>query len=139
MPDGWGRMKKTGTGCIHYLPFPLPLENSCRAGNTGVASLQHPHRENWQRGLAMKDYVLNKKPKPASNEMVWAFDLGHPLRLECCPSLAGAGAALRPSDGRRWRSRMRVKTGPGEGRWGKAFLGGGTEVRCRILTTKKLR
>jgi hypothetical protein len=58
----------------------------------------------------MKDYVLNKKLEPASNEMVWAFDLGHPLRLECCPSLAGAGEG-----GRR----------PGEGRWGKAFLGGG--------------
>jgi hypothetical protein len=24
----------------------------------------------------MKDYVLNKKPEPASNETVWAFDLG---------------------------------------------------------------
>jgi CRISPR-associated endonuclease Csn1 len=24
----------------------------------------------------MKDYVLNEKPEPASNEMVWAFDLG---------------------------------------------------------------
>ena len=24
----------------------------------------------------MNDYVLNKKPEPASNEMVWAFDLG---------------------------------------------------------------
>ncbi len=24
----------------------------------------------------MKDYILNKKPEPASNEMVWAFDLG---------------------------------------------------------------
>jgi hypothetical protein len=24
----------------------------------------------------MTDYVLNKKPEPASNEMVWAFDLG---------------------------------------------------------------
>jgi hypothetical protein len=24
----------------------------------------------------MKDYVLNKKPEPASNEIVWAFDLG---------------------------------------------------------------
>jgi hypothetical protein len=30
----------------------------------------------------MTDYVLNKKLEPASNEMVWAFDLGHPLRLE---------------------------------------------------------
>jgi hypothetical protein len=30
----------------------------------------------------MTDYVLNKKPEPASNDMVWAFDLGHPLRLE---------------------------------------------------------
>jgi hypothetical protein len=26
----------------------------------------------------MKDYVLNEKPEPASNEMVWAFDLGNP-------------------------------------------------------------
>jgi hypothetical protein len=58
----------------------------------------------------MNDYVLNKKPEPASNDMVWAFDLGHPLRLERCPSLAGAGEG-----GRR----------PGEGRRGKAFLGGG--------------
>jgi hypothetical protein len=24
----------------------------------------------------MKDYVLIEKPEPASNEMVWAFDLG---------------------------------------------------------------
>jgi hypothetical protein len=24
----------------------------------------------------MKDYVLKNKPEPASNEMVWAFDLG---------------------------------------------------------------
>ena len=24
----------------------------------------------------MKDYVLNKQPEPASNETVWAFDLG---------------------------------------------------------------
>jgi hypothetical protein len=24
----------------------------------------------------MKDYVLNKIPEPASNDMVWAFDLG---------------------------------------------------------------
>jgi len=24
----------------------------------------------------MNDYVLNKKPEPASNELVWAFDLG---------------------------------------------------------------
>jgi hypothetical protein len=24
----------------------------------------------------MNDYVLNKKPEPDSNEMVWAFDLG---------------------------------------------------------------
>src|ERR1035437_5635093 len=28
----------------------------------------------------MQTYVLNKKPEPV--EMVWAFDLGHPLRLE---------------------------------------------------------
>jgi hypothetical protein len=26
------------------------------------------------------NYVLNKKPEPASNEIVWTFDLGHPLR-----------------------------------------------------------
>jgi hypothetical protein len=30
----------------------------------------------------MKDYVLKNKPEPAANETVWAFDLGHPLRLE---------------------------------------------------------
>jgi hypothetical protein len=24
----------------------------------------------------MKDYVLNKKPEPAANKIVWAFDLG---------------------------------------------------------------
>ena len=56
----------------------------------------------------MNDYVLNEKTEPV--EMVWAFDLGHPLRLECCPSLAGAGEDVRRT---------------GEGRWGKAFLGGG--------------
>jgi hypothetical protein len=56
----------------------------------------------------MNDYVLNEKTELV--DMVWAFDLGHPLRLERCPSLAGAGEG-----GRR----------PGEGRWGKAFLGGG--------------
>jgi hypothetical protein len=26
------------------------------------------------------NYVLNNKPEPAANEIVWAFDLGHPLR-----------------------------------------------------------
>jgi hypothetical protein len=26
--------------------------------------------------LAVKDYVLKEKPEPASNEIVWAFDLG---------------------------------------------------------------
>jgi len=30
----------------------------------------------------MKEYVLNEKPEPASNETVWTFDHGHPLRLE---------------------------------------------------------
>ncbi len=40
-------------------------------------------------GLAMKDDVLNKKPEPASNETVWAFDLGN---------------VPRPSDGRGWRA-----------------------------------
>jgi hypothetical protein len=37
----------------------------------------------------MKDYVLNKKPEPAANETVWAFDLGN---------------VPRPSDGRGWRA-----------------------------------
>ena len=56
----------------------------------------------------MKDYVLNKKPAPASNEMVWAFDLGHPLRRE-----------------RRFlRSREREKVAqPDEGRQGKTIRG----------------
>jgi hypothetical protein len=35
------------------------------------------------------DYVLKNKPEPASNEMVWAFDLGN---------------VPRPSDGRGWRA-----------------------------------
>ena len=36
-----------------------------------------PRRENWQSGLAMKNYSLKDKPEPASNnETVWAFDLG---------------------------------------------------------------
>src|ERR1039457_7497289 len=56
----------------------------------------------------MNDYVLNEKTEPV--EMVWAFDRGHLLRLECCPSLAGAGEG-----GRR----------PGEGRWGKTTFCGG--------------
>ncbi len=30
----------------------------------------------------MKDYGLNKKPGPAPNEMVWAFDFAHPLHCE---------------------------------------------------------
>src|SRR5665213_2776086 len=38
----------------------------------------------------MTDYVLNKEPEPAANEMVWAFDLGNDPR---------------PSDGTRgWRA-----------------------------------
>jgi hypothetical protein len=37
----------------------------------------------------MKDYVLNKKPEPAANETVWAFDLGN---------------VPRPSDGCGWRA-----------------------------------
>jgi hypothetical protein len=37
----------------------------------------------------MNDYVLNEKTEPV--DMVLAFGLGHPLRLGCCPSLAGAG------------------------------------------------
>jgi len=35
------------------------------------------------------NYVLNKKPEPAANETVWAFDLGN---------------VPRPSDGRGWRA-----------------------------------
>jgi hypothetical protein len=54
----------------------------------------------------MKVYVLNEKPETASNETVWAFDLGHPLRLE-----------------RRFlRSREREKVAqPDEGRWGETI------------------
>jgi hypothetical protein len=47
-------------------------KNHCQGGETGVAS-----PDNLKSGkVDMKDYVLNKKPEPASNEMVWAFDLG---------------------------------------------------------------
>jgi len=38
----------------------------------GVAS---PHSQPSGK-VDMKDYVLKEKPGPASNEMVWAFDLG---------------------------------------------------------------
>ena|GEM_PF-2367753 len=72
----------------------------------------------------MNDYVLNEKTEPASNDMVWAFDLGNPLRLERCPSLAGAGEG-----GRR----------PDEGRWGKAFLGGGNRGEVSNPDNQKLR
>src|SRR5271157_6002424 len=51
----------------------------------GVAS---PHQPPSGK-VAMQDYVLNKKPEPASNETVWAFDLGN---------------VPRPSDGRGWRA-----------------------------------
>ena len=44
----------------------------CRRQNTGVASPTQLQTGN----LDMKDYVLKEKPEPASNEMVWAFDLG---------------------------------------------------------------
>jgi hypothetical protein len=78
-------MKKIRNGLCHCPPFSLPLENSCRAGNTGVAS-----PDSLKSGkVDMKDYVLKEKPEPASNEMVWAFDLGN---------------VPRPSDGRGWRA-----------------------------------
>jgi len=98
-------MKKIRNGLYHCLPFPLPLENSCRVGNTGVAS-----PDSLKSGkVDMKVYVLNEKPETASNETVWAFDLGHPLRLE-----------------RRFlRSREREKVAqPDEGQWGKSFFCG---------------
>jgi hypothetical protein len=50
----------------------------------------------------MKDYVLIKKPEPAANEMVWAFDLGR-ASIGDCPSPRW-GEAPRPSDGRGWRA-----------------------------------
>ena|ERR1017187_5729412 len=55
------------------------------------------------------------------------------------PSLAGAGDALRPSDGRRWQSRMRENTWPGEGRGAKdipalEFIVFLRPVKSRILT-----
>jgi hypothetical protein len=42
------------------------------------------------------------------------------LDEEQLPSPAGAGGVLRPSDGKRWRSRMREDTWPGEGRGAEA-------------------
>ena len=54
----------------------------------------------------MKDYVLKEVSEPASNEIVWAFDLGHPLRR----------------DRRFLRSREREKVAqPDEGRWGETI------------------
>ena len=78
--------------------------------------------------MAMNTDIQKVKPESAANEIVWAFDLdnvprpadgrgwraatdegchwpddrGHPLRLERCPSLAGAGeGGRRPDAGRR--------------------------------------
>ena len=48
----------------------------------------------------MNDYVLNKKPESASNETVWAFDLGN---------------VPRPSDGRDARPRFGWRAATGEG------------------------
>jgi hypothetical protein len=56
----------------------------------------------------MNTDIQNKKPEPAANEIVWAFDLGHPLRLE-------RGCL---------RSREREKVAqPDEGRQGKTIRG----------------
>ena len=70
----------------------------------------------------MKDYVLNEKPEPASNEMVWAFDLGkgsigeavrdlatsnfpHHESLLIPPDLARRGpAALSGTPANKWRA-----------------------------------
>jgi len=72
MPGERDRMKKIRNGLCHCPPFSLPLENSCRAGDTGVASA---HSQPSGK-VDMKDYVLKEKPEPAANETVWAFDLG---------------------------------------------------------------
>ena len=45
----------------------------------------------------MKDYVLNKKPEPASNEMVWAFDLGKGS-IGDCPSPRWGEGGRRPDE-----------------------------------------
>ena len=66
----------------------MPQTIVCRLRQPGVASPDNLHgepksNEGCPSGkVDMKDYVLNKKPEPASNEMVWAFDFEHPLRLE---------------------------------------------------------
>ncbi len=44
--------------------------------------------------VAMKNDVLNKKPEPASNKIVWSFD----------PGKDSIGDVPRPSDGRGWRA-----------------------------------
>jgi 5-methylcytosine-specific restriction endonuclease McrA len=49
-----------------------PMKIVALPGDTGLASPQQPPSGN----VAMNDYVLNQKPEPAANEMVWAFDLG---------------------------------------------------------------
>jgi hypothetical protein len=68
------------------------------------------------------EHETNKSTQLRRSDMV-------AVRKDCRPAGTVSLAHRMGEGGRR----------PGEGRWGKAFLGGGTEVRCRILTTKKLR
>ena len=70
----------------------------------------------------MNDYVLNEKTEPV--EMVWAFDLG---------------ILSASNDVPRSRERERVVADRVRDVGEKHSSAAGTEVRCRILSTKRLR
>ena len=67
----------------------------------------------------MKDYILKDKPEPASNETVWAFDLGKGSIGEAARQRILKASLLIPADfaetktaaGRRrmWRTRLAHK------------------------------
>jgi hypothetical protein len=60
----------------------------------------------------MKDYVLNKKPEPAANETVWAFDLGR-ASIGDCPSPRW-GDLSRLGNGERSSAAPKARSGPSE-------------------------
>jgi len=73
----------------------------------------------------MKDYVLNEKPEPPSNEMVWAFDLGK----------GSIGEAVRRGNEFLHKASLLI---PAElGRRGPAAMSGTPASQYRMLQTRR--
>jgi hypothetical protein len=93
--------------------------------------------------MAMNDYVLNKKPEPASNETVWAFDLGKGAIGEAVRRGNEFGASLlipaefaetKTAAGRRrmWRTRQAQGSHrPSPAGGGMVAAASGKEAPCR--------